>query len=227
MKKYLCLVAILGGVVVAPPMAVADGPQCPFFKPDCCSKPESSCNLPEGCSCSEFDVEAAPKDKRRKFAKRGGTMSKKDVKLPSNMTGTWRVTGSVPSAEPRCTYVCDNSRPRNCSRRCGPTPPPNNTCSFAVTNKTFTVVARETSRGVTARIDERITLSGYRSGASSIIMAGTAFYPEYGCTANVTLTISPYPFSRELSGASATVNWSCSDARRSCYVKYAGTIDQL
>ena len=177
MRNYFCLLAILTGIAIAPPLAAADEAQCPFFKPDCCSKGDSECNLPQGCSCSDFEATTPAKNGQRKFARRAGVMSKRGTLLPSNLTGTWRVTGSVPSSEPQCRTVC-SGRPIRCIRTCGPTPPPTNTCSFVVTSRTFNVVARETSRGITAKVDDKITLSGSRNSASSATMAGSGYYSE-------------------------------------------------
>ena len=226
MRSFVSLIACIGGLLFAPSLAMADQPQCPFFRPDCCSKKEASCNLPAGCSCQDFEAVASETGKTKKRQSRRNKMSAQSRPLPANMTGTWRIAGRVPSDEPQCSRQC-GGRPVRCVTRCGPRPPPSNTCSFVVTSRTFNVVARETSRGITAKVDDSITLSGYRESASSAFLAAQAYYPEFACTANVSLRVFSNVFSSDLLLGSAQVDWTCRDPQRSCFVKYTGTFDQL
>ncbi len=205
--------------------ASAEEPHCPFFKPECCSKDASQCNLPEGCSCQDFEdsglsVVYGSKNK----SKRPRPIARTSA-LPATFSGSWTVSGEVrdPKSCVRCTCSGGRDQFGRCrgGYHCTPPCPIENTCSFTPTSRTFNLVARESSRGLSAQVDNRTTLSGYRSSSTSVIMAATAYYSEFRCRANTSLAITGVFATLN---AKARVDWVCDDPSRSCFTTYYGTV---
>ncbi len=226
MNKCILAIAVSVVAIMVPASGSADGASCPIFKPSCCTEQAPACILPSGCSCSDFEAPSSPFAKlaARKSARHRGTARSKS--LSSDMTGTWRISGSVRPPGPPCIR-CTIANQRGCSNSCPPAPPPSNTCTFVPTSKTFNVLARETRGRISARVDDRITLSGSRSSPTTVFMAGGAYYPEYACRANTSLTMRTLGPGGGTVFGEARVDWTCNAAGRSCYTIYSGIITKI